>query len=171
MFLQWAWETISKLRLHALDQEDAVSIAAVQGEREGFERMLDFDLEATILDSIVRGVTAKNPLACYVALQTTQLGHSVPEICTRGLEYLKVLLVSGRYDHVMECHVNITPLFFPVPDALLGDENFYGVLQSILTADSTVLKMAKELVITDGPGPVIKEFCGMILKQIASFKR
>jgi hypothetical protein len=114
---------------------------------------------------------AKNPLACYVALMTSQIGHSLPEICARGFEHLRVLSQSGRLDHLMEVMSNVTPLFFTSPDALKDHEDFSACLSTILATDQTLYKMAKEMIVADTPGPVMKEFGNMIGKQISSYKR
>jgi hypothetical protein len=170
LFTLWSWETATKLHLHAVDQEEERCAGAVRGDPEAFSRILDFDLDPR-LESVVEGVMAKNPLACYVALQMTQIGHSVPEVCGRGFDHLRVLATSGRYDHVMECICNLTPLFFPAPESVKSHEGFLATLSMITSADQTVYKIAKELLVADSPGPVMKEFGNMVQKQISSWKR
>lgn len=46
-----------------------------------------------------------------------------------------------------------------------------AVMQSVLAADQTVIKMAKDFIITDFPGPVMKEFGIMLLKELSAWKR
>ena len=171
-FTRWAWKTVSKLRLHACDAEDAaVCAGAVRGEAAALSRALDFDLSERAED-LVKGVCqAKNPLACCVALQTTQIGHVVPEICNRGFAHLRTLALSGRYDHVMECLLNITPLFLDCPESLLESGHFMAVVQNVLSADQTLFKTAKDLVVTHFPGPVSEEFSLMLQKQLGQFGR
>ena len=95
----------------------------------------------------------------------------VPEICNRGFAHLRTLALSGRYDHVMECLLNITPLFLDCPESLLESNHFMAVVQNILSADQTLFKTAKDLVITNFPGPVSEEFSFMLQKQLSQFER
>ena len=55
----WAWEMVSRLRLHRND------CCAFDSDKDE-ERMVDLDLEAEVLGE---AVATKNPLACYMALQ------------------------------------------------------------------------------------------------------
>jgi len=41
----------------------------------------------------------------------------------------------------------------------------------IIAADQTYFKMAKDLIAAEFPGPVLKEFGNMIVKQIVDFQR
>jgi hypothetical protein len=192
VYTRWAWKTVSKLKLHACDMEEEFCVGAVKGgcflfyiilycyfiwkafcfvgSPAAFKRMLDFDLSPRVED-LVKGVCAKNPLACCVALQTTQIGHIIPEICNRGLGHLRTLAFSGRFDHVMECLLSITPLFLDTTEALVGNAHFMSVIQGVVSADQTYFKMAKDLIISDFPGPVTEEFSFMLHKQLCLFKK
>lgn len=44
-------------------------------------------------------------------------------------------------------------------------------MTSILTADRTYIKMAKELITNDGPGPIMEHFCNMIHSQLMEYTR
>ncbi len=168
-YTRWAWKTVSKLKLHACDMEEGICAGAVAGDPAAFERMLDFDLSPKV-EELVKGVYAKNPLACCVALQTTQIGHVLPEICHRGFGHLRTLALSGRFDHVMECLLNIVPLFLDNSETLLESVHFMAVIQAVVAADQTYFKMAKDLIITDFPGPVTEEFSCMLLKQLSLWR-
>ena len=104
----------------------------------------------------------------------------VEDIRERGLDQLHILAISGHYDHVMECLICLTPFFAIEEDekeVLAGDtemltssSSFMKAIENIINADQTYLKMAKDLIITDFPGPVLKEFGNMLAKQIKSYK-
>ena len=71
----------------------------------------------------------------------------------------------------MECLLNLVPLFLPCPESLSGNPKLKGILGTILGADQTYFKMAKDLILTDFPGPVMKEFANLITKQLSLFSR
>ena len=71
----------------------------------------------------------------------------------------------------MECLLNLTPLFLDCPESLLESSHFMAVVQNILCADQTLFKTAKDLVITNFPGPVSEEFSFMLQKQLRQFER
>lgn len=110
----------------------------------------------------------------------SQTGHLIEDIRERGFDQLYILAVSGHYDHVMECLICLTPFFaeepndkeVPVGDTemLTSSTSFMKAIENIVNADQTYFKMAKDLIITDFPGPVLKEFGSMLAKQIHSHK-
>ena len=169
LFTTWAWETVTKLRLHSADR-DSVCAASIRGESGAFEGLLDFDLDPRA-ENLVKGVMSKNPLCLYIALQCTPLGHSLPEICSAGFAHLKALSQSGRFDHVMEVIINLSALFLPCPETAAECEDFIGSVQAVVSADQTVYKMAKDLIISDFPGPVMIEFGNLLVKQLDSFHK
>ena len=113
-------------------------------------------------------------------LQLSQTGHLIDDICERGFEQLHTLAVSGHYDHVMECLICLTPLFaedegadsIPVgsTEMLTSSSSFMSAIENIVNADQTYFKMAKDLLISDFPGPVLKELGNMLAKQIYSHR-
>ena len=113
-------------------------------------------------------------------MQLSQTGHLVEDIRERGLDQLHILAVSGHYDHVMECLICLAPFFaveqnsdeVPAGDTemLTSSSSFMKAIENIINADQTYFKMAKDLIITDFPGPVLKEFANMLAKQIQSYK-
>ena len=106
----------------------------------------------------------------------------IEDICESGFDQLYLLAISGHYDHVMECLICITPFFATdeladETDVQVGDVDmltsslaFMKAIENIVNADQTYFKMAKDLIVTDFPGPVLKEFGNMISKQIRSYK-
>ena len=81
----------------------------------------------------------------------------------------KTSVVTGHYDHVLECLANIVPLFLDQPELLMTSSDFIKIVQQVISVDQTFLKMARDLVVTDFPGPVLKEFVNMIAYQLKNF--
>ena len=77
--------------------------------------------------------------------------------------------ISGHYDHVLECLANIVPLFLDQPELLMTSQDFIKIIQQVISFDQTFLKMARDLVVSDFPGPVLKEFINMIAYQLKNF--
>ena len=116
-------------------------------------------------------MAAKSPLACFVALQLTQLGHFEPDIVERGFSLINFLVSNGRYDHVMECLIHVAPVFFANVEKFWTNPTLVKCIEIISAADQTYFKMAKDLIAAEFPGPVLKEFGNMVVKQIADFQR
>ena len=112
-------------------------------------------------------------LAHYVVLQTTNVGHVQTEMFERGFKnHLGRLVIAGRHTNAIECVANVTPLFFRDGiDSLLGCGDFLTVVKDIVSADRTVMNMAKELVSNFQPGEILSDFKDMVAMQIADFKR
>ena len=138
------------------------------------DQILDLDLNP-LMERVVSGVVAKNPMACYVALQLSQTGHVISDVTERGVEQLKILTQSGHYDHVMECLMNMVPLFVKDNAKILSSQScstsFLSIVETIINADQTYFKMAKDLILKEFPGPVLNEFSNMIAKQLSCHQR
>lgn len=158
-FTSWAWDMCSRLRLHAMDR----------GLNRDACECLDYEMDQVGV-AVAEGVALKNPLACYVALQLCQTGHDRNEILESGHKQLHILSASGRYDHVLECIMNLIPLFIDCPDSLCCNPDFLKVLNTTVNVDQTYVKMAKDLVVTDFPGPVVKEMANLIARQIEMYQ-
>ncbi|XP_043289159.1 ectopic P granules protein 5 homolog isoform X2 [Venturia canescens] len=169
-FAIWAWEMMSKLRLHRLDQSESVCHKGITNPAEAFSNVPDLDSDAS-LESVMTGVRDKQPIACFVAATMTLWGHSIPLICTKGFEQLTVLLLHYKYDHVLMALCHIVPLFLSCPESLLTNDKFSAIILSLVTADRTYMKMAKNLIAPDLPGPVLKQFANMIESHIVGYKR
>ncbi|XP_059479588.1 ectopic P granules protein 5 homolog [Neocloeon triangulifer] len=154
----WAWGMISRLRLHANDsrnrQVDVLSMVC--------------DLEDQ--EILHKGVKDKEPIACFVALLATSWGHSIPLVCSKGFLLLSTLLSHGKYDAVCECLHFILPLFMPCADSLTSNKDFASVFLLLITADRGYVKMAKNLIMTDSLGPVLKQVANMIQAQFLNYK-
>ncbi|XP_037950670.1 ectopic P granules protein 5 homolog isoform X2 [Teleopsis dalmanni] len=164
-FATWCWSVISVLRLHLMDQNAESVKRTLQNPIDPL--MFVSDLER--IDTIYQGVTEKRPLALYVAILVSLHGHSIPLICQKGFELMKLLVNDYRYPAVIRCLELIVPLFLETPDTLANCENFHAVLNSILNADKTYLKMAKDVLYPNSVGPVLELFDNMIHHQITSY--
>lgn len=89
IFSNWAWDTLARLRIHQLEQSDTACQYALSNPGQAFACVPDLDLESS-LEILVEGINEKQPVACYVAIRMTLLGHSVPLICSRGFDMLQV---------------------------------------------------------------------------------
>ena len=73
---------------------------------------------------------------------------------------------------VMECLINIIPLFVKTNISFLtGSETFLSVVDTMINADQTYLKMAKDFILKDFPGPVLKEFGNMMATMLNTYQR
>ena len=87
VFISWAWEMCSRLRLHRYDRAANDCIADI----------IDLDLDA---EHLGEAAATKNPLAAFVALQTSQTGHLVEDVLERGLNQITLVLSSGTLFYV-----------------------------------------------------------------------
>ena len=116
-------------------------------------------------------MAAKSHLDCFVALQLSHLGHREAEILDKGFAHLHFLSLNGRYDHVMECLLNMSPFFLANTEPFWSSEVLRKTVEIIITADLTYFKMAKDLITVDFPSPVLKELGNMLTKQLVDFQK
>lgn len=165
-YSMWCWSMVSVLRLHYMDLNDQVVVNLLQNPS-----MMNMIPEVEVTHGIYQGLTEQKPLAIYLSLLVSQLGHSIPQICHRGFDYLKSLLNDHRHSRVIRCLELMTPLFINCADSLYSCDKFMDILASIFVADKTYIKMAKELMTFDSRGPVLSFFGNMIQHQIMNFNR
>lgn len=159
-FSMWCWSMISVLRLHYMDINKALI--------ENPNLLVSIpEIEATHV--IYQGFTEQRPLPIYLSLLLSQLGHSIPQICHRGFDQLKLLLNDYRHSKVIRCLELITPLFINCQSSLYSCESFMTVLASLFTADKSYSKMAKEVMTADARGAVLTFFGNMIQHQLTTF--
>ncbi|XP_059219883.1 ectopic P granules protein 5 homolog isoform X1 [Stomoxys calcitrans] len=164
-FTTWCWSIVSILRLHIMDQNVETIKRCLQNPSEG----LMFVSELERIDMIHQGVNENRPLALYVAILVSLHGHSIPVICQKGFELMQRLLSDHRHAAVIRCLELIVPLFLESPDTLGNSERFHAILNSLLNADKTYLKMAKDMVFPNTVGPVLELLDNMIHHQITSY--
>lgn len=160
-FSIWCWSMISVLRLHLMDVNKTTLFT-----NPSFLVTIP-EIESTHV--IYQGFTEQKPLAIYLSLLVSQLGHSIPQICHRGFDQLKLLLNDYRHSKVIRCLELVTPLFINCQSSLYSCESFMTVLGSIFTADKSYSKMTKEVMTADSRGPVQTFFGNMIQQQLTAY--
>ncbi|KAG7211797.1 hypothetical protein KM043_011028 [Ampulex compressa] len=170
VFSLWAWEMILKLRLHQLDQSDAICQHVIANPTDGLSNVPDLDSDS-YLEPLLTGIREKQPIACYVGTIMTLWGHSVPLICSKGFNQLQILQCYYKYEQVLISLHHIIPLFLECVDSLLKNEKFTSLIISFVTADRTYMKMAKNFIAPEFPGPILKHFANMIESHLYNFKR
>lgn len=165
-FSMWCWSMVSILRLHYMDLSDQVVVNLLNNPM-----MMNIIPEIEKTHGIYQGLTEQKPLAIYLALLVSQLGHSIPLICHRGFDLLKQLMNDHRHSKVIRCIELMTPLFINCADSLYSCDNFMTILASIFAVDKTYMKIAKELATIESRGPILTFFGNMIQHQILNFHR
>lgn len=117
-FSLWAWETITRLRLHILDQPDHAVWTAMANPVVEFSAVPDMDSDSR-LEVVACGMKERQPIASYVAALATTWGHSVPLICTKGFNQLQILLCHYKYDAVLTVLQFTIPLFLNCEESLV----------------------------------------------------
>ncbi|XP_037089716.1 ectopic P granules protein 5 homolog [Pollicipes pollicipes] len=110
------------------------------------------------------------PLASYATLLMTADGHSVPLLLERGLSRLTGLVASGRPAAVAHLLELVVPLFVDNADALAHADALPLLLQTIVTADQSYLKMMKTLVVAGQPGPLLLQVAGVIERHVTGHR-
>lgn len=165
-FSMWCWSMVSVLRLHYMDLNSQTIMSMI--ENPAIVNMIP-EIETT--HGIYQGFTDQKPLAIYLSLLISQLGHSIPQICHRGFDQLKLLLNDYRHSKVIRCLELITPLFVNCESSLFTCESFMTILSALFSADKTYVKMAKEVMTADARGPVLTFFGNMIQHQLLNYAR
>lgn len=170
VFSLWAWDMISKLRLHELDRTDELCYYALQNPSVAFAHIPDMESDQ-LLEILITGTREKQPIACYVATMMTLWGHSIPLICSKGFSQLEILLCHCKYEQLLICLHNIIPLFLECVDSLLKCDKFINIIIPLIAADRSYMKVAKNLIIPEFPGTILKQFSNMIHSHLYNFKR
>lgn len=166
-FATWCWSIVSLLRLHAMDQ----SVESIKRCLQNPTEALMFVPELERIDTIYQGVNENRPLSLYVAVLVSLHGHTIPLICQKGFDLMQRLLTDHRHAAVIRCLELIVPLFLETPDTLGNLESFHSILNTLLNADKTYLKMAKDMVYPNTVGPVLELLDNMIHHQITSYTK
>ncbi|KMQ96888.1 ectopic p granules protein 5-like protein, partial [Lasius niger] len=169
-FSLWAWEMINRLRLHQLDRSESVCQNTILNPAEGLAYVPDMESNS-VLEILAKGVREKQPIACYVSVLMTLWGHSVPLICVEGFGQLQTLQCYYKYEQVLVCLHRVVPLFLECPDSLLKNDKFVSLIVPLVAADRTYMKIAKNLIAPEFPGPILRQFSNMIESHLYHFKR
>lgn len=169
-FSLWAWDMVSRLRMHQLDQSNSVCRNAMLNPAKAFAHVPDMESDPA-LEVLRNGVRDMQPIAHYVAVVMTMLGHSVPLICEEGFTSLAVLTCYHKYEHILMALQHIIPLFIECSESLIKTVMFRSVMKSLIAADRTYVKMAKNFITPDFPGPMIKHFGNVVETHMVNYKR
>lgn len=164
-FSTWCWNMVAVLRLHCFDQSSEFIRRAIRSPQDALRHVSEIER----LLAIAAGVVDNRPLAVYLSILTTLWGHSVPQICHKGFSQMHQLLQDYRHSSVLRCLQLVTPFFLECPDSLSKCPAFQTILGAILTADRTYIRMAKDFISSDYPGPVVELFASMIQAQIIDY--
>ncbi|XP_071084165.1 ectopic P granules protein 5 homolog [Haliotis cracherodii] len=160
-FNNWAWDLLLKLKLHKHSiPSPSLQLAA---EMEPPDLLKDDHLMP-----VSRGLKLKNPVACFVALTMTSIGHNITSFVTEGMDYLISLTTCNQFSAVIHIISCIVPYFYDSPMYFLQSEGFLKIQQTLLAADESLFKMAKSVLGSQFPGTVTKQFTDMIQSQICS---
>ncbi|KAF5275551.1 hypothetical protein FQR65_LT04154 [Abscondita terminalis] len=152
-YLQWAWQTAFRLRLHFSDKcfTDLSKIPELDN-----------------LNTINKGVREQKPFFCFLALMMTSWGHLVPMICNKGLLLLENLQTYQKHDAVLFALNLIVPLFLNCQESIINCEKYQNILVSLLNVDRTYVNIAKSLVVSQNT--IVERFGNMIESQIKNYK-
>ncbi|XP_034665712.1 ectopic P granules protein 5 homolog [Drosophila subobscura] len=164
-FTNWCWRMISMLRLHLMDQ----GVESVKRTLQHPTEPLLFIPALENMEMIFQGVAEQRPLALYVGMLVSLHGHSIPLICQHGFDLLQKLLLDHRHAATIRCLELIVPLFLETPETLAHCENFQRLLLTLLNADRTYLKLAKDMVYANSIGPILELLDNMLHHQIISY--
>ncbi|CAH0560105.1 unnamed protein product [Brassicogethes aeneus] len=151
-YLQWAWQTVLRLKLHINDKKF-----------QEFGRVEDLEK----FDVLSKGVREQKPLASFVAVLMTSWGHAVPLICSKGLPQLTFLQHHQKHEAVLFALYEIMPLFIDSQECIINCEKYQEVLQNLLNADRGYISMAKSLIGVQST--VLQQFGNMIETQIVNY--
>lgn len=169
-FSLWAWEMINRLRLHQLDRSESVCQYTISNPTEGLSCVPNMESDS-FLENLMKGVREKQPIASYVSVLMTLWGHSVPLIYVEGFSQLQTLQCYYKYEQVLICLHHVIPLFLECPEALLKNDKFVSLIVPLINADRTYMKIAKNLIAPEFPGPILKQFSNMIESHLHHYKR
>ncbi|XP_011312078.1 ectopic P granules protein 5 homolog isoform X2 [Fopius arisanus] len=169
-FSLWAWDMVARLRLHQLDQSNTVCRNSMVNPAEAFAHVPDVSVHSA-MEVLRGGIVDTQPIAHYVATVMTMNGHSVPLVCTYGFVSLCVLTCYDKYEHTLIALHHIVPLFINCSESLIKNGMFGCVIHWLIAADRSYVKMAKNLIAPEFPGPTIKYFGNMLESHLVNYER
>lgn len=157
--IQWAWHMAFKLRLHTFDCFPDHLVWMIHHPQRAFRSVRPFQEDPQLL---VLRQTPLIPFNCFVALSMTSAGHSVPEFCSIGVDFLSVLSYADQQRAVVAVLHHLFPLLVTCPDVLYDQTKLLDVFQRLIQADLTYYKRAKNLLVSQFPGIVLKMVASLI---------
>lgn len=164
-FVTWCWNMVAVLRLHCFDQHGNAIRHIISHPQDAIRHVTEIER----LLAVCQGVVDNRPLAVYLSILMTLWGHSVPQICHKGFAQMQNLLNDYRHSSVIRCLQLVTPFFLECPESLSKCQAFQSILNALLNADRTYIRMAKDFISSDSYGPVITNLSNMIQSQIIDY--
>ncbi|OQV20756.1 Ectopic P granules protein 5-like protein [Hypsibius exemplaris] len=166
LFVGWCWEVLLDLKLHRLAQHPD-RLATLRNNAILDETIPNLSRDAVTL-SPLNAVQVRQPMACYVAVMLTDMGHSTSGVLKQGLDWIASLVEQYLYIPALETLEVVTPLFFANNQSvyLLQQDQFHFVMNCLLQADATYTRMVKNILAFEFPGKTLKSFGNMVIHQL-----
>ncbi|CAH1788011.1 unnamed protein product [Owenia fusiformis] len=158
----WVWDVTLSLHLHGNNQPQP-SLTAAPSVYQIFQRENLPDTTDPELYLIKKGMKDYSPLASYIALTMTKIGHSIEDVCSEGISLILCLVNHYHYIPAIHTLAYIMPLFVGKQEYLITNERFLHLVQSLTGADQN--RFTKGL-FQEFPGPVLKLLLCMIQVHI-----
>ena len=156
IFVGWCWEVLLDLKLHHLAQRPG-NVSTLRNNAINDAEIPNLSRDAVTLSPLM-AVQQRQPIACYVAVMLTDIGHSTTGVLNQGLDWVAALVENYLYIPALEVLEFVTPLFFSNNQAtyLLQQDQFHYILNGLLQADATYLRMVKNILAFEFPGKTLK---------------
>ncbi|KAI6645756.1 Ectopic P granules protein 5-like [Oopsacas minuta] len=168
--LSWSWKVTLLLSLHSSevnppDNEDDYNSPA-ETEEAWTPHVFPLDLHHDVsLVSLSQAVKTNGPLACYVALCVSMIGHETDLFCHEGIELLQVLMDNKQYIPAMRILKNVSPRFFEMkPDT--APPNLLKIIYQLSQADVSTASLTEKWILGEG-SKFNKCFCSLLHQQIS----
>ena len=124
---------------------------------------LDLHHDATLV-GLSHAVKTAGPLACYVALSVSMIGHETDLFCHEGIDLLQVLMDNRQFISAMRVVKNVSPRFFEMkPDT--APPNLLKIVYQLSQADVSSASLTEKWILGEG-SKFNKCFCSMLHQQI-----
>ena len=124
---------------------------------------LDLQHDASLVN-LSHAVRTGGPLACYVALSVSMVGHETDLFCQEGVDLLQVLMENRQYIPAMRVIKNVSPRFFEQkPDA--APPNLLKVIFLLTQADISTASLTERWISGEG-SKFNRCFCSLLQQQI-----
>ncbi|XP_078589485.1 ectopic P granules protein 5 homolog [Branchiostoma floridae x Branchiostoma japonicum] len=154
----WLWEVGLQLRLHATEQpQPALSAGTIA---QAVIRDVPSFTNDSSLQHLQRAVKTDMPIALYIALAMTSVGHDKNEFLSSGLPLLLQLVEGGHIVPTIHILAKITPLFLTCQHNILQEKRFLKVVEKVIQSDHSLT--------SSNMGPHCKLLCSMIQFQVQS---
>ncbi|KAG8195033.1 hypothetical protein JTE90_029615 [Oedothorax gibbosus] len=159
-FVPWAWDLLFTLKLHALDAKYPPWFQIYEGTLKP-EFFLD-PFKEMWLQPLLKGYEERHPVACYLFLVMTEVGHNVRKLMTEGIKCLTALIEHQQYLAAIHSLFYILPFFVKCSEELISQGQFIRVVSDLIVADMTVLSSITGAVV----GAVLHKIVSMIKHQV-----